>query len=79
MYYQNIDCDSTILPFVDALAKKEHIEEKDLYPFIDEFVDTNVTDILLNVNGQASMSPSRVMDDPEDIYARKQEDGYAVD
>lgn len=79
MFYQNIDCDSTLLPFMNALAKKDVITEEDLYPFIDEFIDTRVTDILLNVNGQASISPSDVMDDVIDVRERTVEDGYPVD
>ncbi len=78
-FYQNIDCDSTIEPFLNTLLSKEKVTEEDLYPFIDEFADTNLTDIVLNVNGQTSSSASDVMDDFLDVYERKMEDGHPVD
>lgn len=78
-FYQNIDCDSTIMPFLNALVGKEKVTKEDLYPFIDEFIETNVTDIVLNVNAQMSMSPSRVVDDFVAVSERKIEDGHPVD
>lgn len=78
-FYQNIDGSSTIMPFLNALLGKDRVTEEDLYPFIDEFIETNVTDILLNVGGQSSMTPSDVIDDIVAIYNRKIEDGHPVD
>ena len=78
-FYQNIDGSSTIMPFLNALVDKACVTEEDLYPFIDEFVETNVTDIMLNVGAQTSMSPSNVIDDCVAIYERRVEDGHPVD
>jgi len=79
MYLQNIDSSSTVFPFLNALKEKKDATEADLYPFIDEYIDTNVTDIYLNVMGQMSMTPSAVIDDAAAVYNRRIEDGYAVD
>ena len=79
MYLQNIDCDSTIFPFLETLLDRETITEEDLYPFVDDFADTNVTEIFLNVGAQSSISPSSVTDDVIAAYERRTENGIAVD
>lgn len=79
MFFQNIDSSSTILPFLDKVVQKDKVTEEDLYPFIDAFKDTRVTDIVLNVSAQSSVSPSDVVDDCVHIAERKTENGHAVD
>ena len=78
-YLHNIDCDSTIFPFLEKVAARDSVTEADLYPFIDELLDTNVTDVYLNVNAQCSVSPSAVFDDIMKNYEKKVENGIPVD
>jgi len=77
--YLNIDIDSTIKPFLDDLADKGHAVKEDLYPFIDEFIDTKVTDIVLNIGSQFSAVRSKYWDSYYEKYHQTVENGYPVD
>ena len=74
--YLNIDIDSTIKPFLDDLADKGHAVKEDLYPFIDEFIDTKVTDIVLNIGSQFSAVRSKYWDSYYEKYHQTVENGY---
>ncbi len=79
MYLQNIDFCSTIFPLYKKVYEQNKVTEADLYPLIDAFRNTNITDICLNVGGQCSGSPSNVLDDLVSIYERRVENGIPVD
>ena len=75
----NIDVNSTTDPFLNSLENKENLCEADFYPFVDEFIDTNVTDILFNINGQSSATDTKYFDTFADKYFQKVENGVPVD
>lgn len=75
----NIDCDSTITGFLNAVSDKETVSENDLYPFVDVYRDSQVTDVLLNSFGQFSQTPSFVFSDFAFKYRQKTENGVPVD
>jgi len=59
----NIDINSVTFPFFAELGKKETLTEADLYPMVDAYVGTQVTDLLFNVFCQFSATPSDIMTD----------------
>ncbi len=67
----NIDVNSTTDPFLNSLENKENLTEADFYPFVDEFIDTKVTDILFNINGQSSATDTEYFDTFADKYFQK--------
>ena len=79
MFFQNIDCDSTILPFLSRFVGKERVTKEDLYPLVDEFQNTPITDILWNVSGQLCFTDSAVWGTYRDKYLQREEDGHPVD
>ena len=79
VFFQNIDCDSTIMPFLDRFVGKEGVTKEDLYPLVDEFQNTPITDILWNVSGQLCFTDSAVWGTYRDKYHQTEEDGHPVD
>jgi hypothetical protein len=75
----NIDINSVVYPFLNQVAQQELITEADLYPFIDQYADTQVTDIALNVFCQYSNTPSAIITDAYHKYEQKMENGHSVD
>lgn len=75
----NIDVNSTTDPFLNSLENKENLTEADFYPFVDEFIDTKVTDILFNINGQSSATDTEYFDTFADKYFQRIENGIPVD
>lgn len=75
----NIDVNSTTDPFLNSLENKENLTEADFYPFVDEFIDTKVTDILFNINGQSSATDTEYFDTFADKYFQRIENGIPLD
>ena len=62
--YLNIDSDSANAPYVTKiLNQKFPLCEESLYPFVDIYKRTNVTDILFNIFCQISLTPSKYITD----------------
>ena len=75
----NIDCCTSINPFINALANRGAVTEEDLYPMVDPYADTQVTDLFINTFAQYSNTPSKVFSDAIAKYLQKEENGEAVD
>ena len=75
----NIDINSVVYPFLSAVAKLPQITEQDLYPFIDQYAHTHVTDIALDVFCQYSNTPSAFFTDAVHKSRQTTENGVAVD
>lgn len=61
--FMNIDLNSVTFPFLIAVNAKEKVSEEDLYPFIDQYADTQITDVAINTFCQFSATPTKVMTD----------------
>ena len=73
--YMNIDVNTTTVPFLNQVAKQKTVTREMLYPYVDIYRNTAVTDILLNIFGQSSTCASKYWDSYADIYERKEENG----
>ena len=76
--FLNIDINTVTFPFLQRIAAKEAVTEEDLFPFVDQYTGSAVTDVAINVFCQISMTPSQVWSDVLDSYHRKEENGQAV-
>ncbi len=76
--FLNIDINSVVYPFLDEIAGRKRIEREMLYPFIDQYADTLITDISLCVFCQYSNTPSVVFTDAYAKYAQEIENGLPV-
>ena len=54
----NIDFCTSINPFINELVDRGTVTEEDLYPMVDPYADTQVTDLFINTFGQYSNKPS---------------------
>ncbi len=79
--FLNIDETSTVCPFLLGLEHKKNLTEEDFYPFVDEFKNTKVTDILFNVSSQVSATTTdvKVYGEYAEKYLQKTENGIPVD
>ncbi len=77
--FLNIDINTVTFPFLERVSKSDRVTEADLYPFIDQYVGTQITDVAINVFCQISMTPSDVWSDALDTYYRTEENGVPVD
>ncbi len=75
----NIDANTVVEPFLNAVAAKENPVREDLYPFVDQYAGTGITDILFNIFCQYSFVDSRVWSDYAYKYGQTEENGIAVD
>ena len=56
----NIDINSVTTPFLNEAAEKETFEEKSLWPFVDQYADTQIKTLVFNVFCQYSATPSKI-------------------
>jgi len=77
--YVNIDINSITVPFLNNTAKQERVTEAMLYPLVDIYKETVVTDILFNIFAQSSATETEYWDSYSDIYERRFENGKEVD
>lgn len=78
-FYTNIDANTVSEPFLRKVCENEHVTEEMLYPYVDVYAGSQITDILINVYVQISMSDSDVFTDYADKYEAMQEQGIPVD
>ena len=64
----NIDSCTSITPFINGLADSGRVTEEDLYPMVDPYADTQVTDLFINTFCQYSNTPSKVFNDAVSKY-----------
>ena len=78
--FVNIDTDDCGIRFLNQLVKEKTVlTESDLYPFIDLYAESGVTDILICLSGQYSTSRSDVLSDSLFKYEQTVENGVPVD
>ena len=77
--YLNIDVNTTAIPFLNKVAKQKTVTREMLYPYVDIYKETAVTDILFNIFSQSSVCESKYWDSYADVYERKIENGIPVD
>lgn len=75
----NIDINSVVKPFLNRTAAKPGVGRADLYPFVDQYRDTQVTALAFDIFCQYSATPSKVWSDACFKYEQKTENGMAVD
>lgn len=78
-YYSNIDINSAVTPFLNRAAGEKSPCRETLYPFVDVYRDTQVTDVLFDIFCQYSNTDSRIFSDYAYKYAQKTENGQPVD
>ena len=54
----NIDINSYICPFLDTVLEQENVYPEMLWPFVDIYRSTQVTDVLFDIFCQLSATPS---------------------
>ena len=78
--FVNIDTDDCGCNFLNLIASKEEsLTGEDLYPFIDQYLESGVTDLLICLGGQYSFPESRVLSDAIFKYEQREENGFPVD
>ena len=77
--FLNIDINTVTFPFLSRVAAQETVTEADLYPFVDQYAGTQVTDLAFDIFCQISMTESDAWSDVLDVYYRKKENGVDVD
>ena len=77
--YMNIDINSITVPFLNNAAKQESVTRDMLYPLVDIYRETEVTDLLFNIFAQSSFPETEYWDSYSDIYERRFENGKEVD
>lgn len=77
--FVNVDPNTVIHPFLNRVCGKEHFCKDMLLPFVDQYADTEVTDLLFNIFCQYSATDSEVWGTYEEKYLQKEELGQKVD
>jgi len=75
----NIDISTVVHPFLNRVCEKNYFYEDMLYPFVDQYKDTAVTDLLFNIFCQYSATDSTVLGTYEEKYFQREECGKSVD
>ena len=56
--YMNIDINSYVCPFLNTVLEQENVYPEMLWPFVDVYRSTQVTDVLFDIFCQLSATPS---------------------
>lgn len=78
-FYTNIDINSTVTGFLNRTSMAGTPTEQTLYPFVDAFAGSQITDILFCTFCQYSNTESDVWTDFADKFEQKLENGIPVD
>lgn len=77
--FVNIDINTVVHPFLNRICEQEHFSNEMLFPFVDQYADTKVTDLLFNVFCQYSATDSEILGTYEEKYQQSSEMGIPVD
>lgn len=77
--YSNIDTDSVCTPFLNRIAEEGDFREEKLYPLVDLYKDTFVTDVLFCIFSQYSAVDSKYWTTYADKYLQTEYKGEKVD
>lgn len=78
-FYLNIDINSAVTPFLNRASEEANPGKETLYPFVDTYSDTPITDILFDIFCQYSNTASSIWTDYAAKYEQKTENGVTVD
>ena len=78
-FYTNIDINSVVTPFLNSASMEDNISEKTLYPFVDIYADTQITDVLFDIFCQYSATDTAFWSSYADKFEQKNENGVPVD
>jgi len=74
----NIDINSANTPFLNQAAEKEPFIEESMYPFVDQYADTQIKALAFDVFCQYSATPSKIWTDCIALHDRTMENGVEV-
>lgn len=74
----NIDINSVNTPFLNEAAEREPFIEETMYPFVDQYADTQVKALSFCIFCQYSATPSKIWSDSLALYDRRMENGVEV-
>lgn len=77
--YMNIDINSCTTPYLNKVSKEENIFEATLYSYMDQYANSGITDILIDIFCQYSATDSEIWTTYADKYLQKTENGIEVD
>ena len=77
----NIDINSHRMPFLNSVADTASVEtvREALRPFVAQYADTQITDVLFNIFCQYSAAPSEIFTTEAEKYLQASENGFPVD
>lgn len=78
-YYTNLDMNVTGRTFLNSICNQEEITADQLYPLVDVYANTQITDILFNIFIQYSQTDTQFWSTYADKYEQKDENGVSVD
>ena len=78
-FYTNIDINSFNTPFLNRAAKEYTGDESILYPYVDIYAGTQITDVLFCNFCQYSASDTKYWSTYADKYEQTEENGVSVD
>ena len=78
-FYTNIDINSVNTPFLNRAAKEYTGDESILYPYVDIYAGTQITDVLFCNFCQYSASDTKYWSTYADKYEQTEENGVSVD
>ncbi len=76
--YLNVDINSVTTPFLQQVVANGDLKKEAFYPFVDQYLGGQLTDLLLNVFCQYSATPSKVFTDAYAKSQQKEENGIPV-
>ena len=78
-FYTNIDINSVTTPFLNHAADTDPADETVLYPFVDQYAGTQLTDVLFDMFCQYAAFDTTLWSTYRDKYAQTEENGVPVD
>jgi len=76
--YVNIDINTVLNPFVNALASQKYIFEEMFYPIVDVYRNTHVTDVLIDCFCQISVTDSKVFETVTQLADYSEKTGRSI-
>ncbi len=78
-FYTNIDINSVTTPFLNRAAETDPSDRSVLYPFVDQYAGTQITDVLFDVFCQYAAVDTEYWSTYRDKFEQKEENGVPVD
>ena len=78
-FYTNIDINSVTTPFLNRASETDPADKTVLYPFVDQYAGTQLTDVLFDMFCQYAAFDTAAWSTYRDKYAQTEENGVPVD